>query len=222
MTGRRQLITSDEAVRATGQHKKPCSDCPWARKSLAGWLGSPSADEWLREAHGDHEIPCHVLEGAQCAGSAIYRRNVSKLSLDAGVLRLDADRELVFASPTEFKRHHEGPRAGTPKLLPVMGKETEMPKGENVKANIVAGNLKAKHAEAVEKLKTRSAGQVAAAVKRGNTQTDRVRGGVRRIAELINKLAAVNDQVIPDAQKKTDRIAAIIATIRSVTDKHAV
>lgn len=123
MDQERRCISSDEAVEAKGQHKKPCQDCPWARKSLAGWLGGSSADDWLREAHGDHEIPCHVLKGAQCAGSAIYRRNVSKLSLNAGVLRLDADKELVFANPTEFKRHHEGPRGEIPNPCPRRAKE---------------------------------------------------------------------------------------------------
>lgn len=104
----RQLITNDEAVPASEQHKKACSDCPWARASLAGWLGALSADQWLMEAHGEANIDCHVLTGVQCAGAAIYRANIAKLPRDPELLRLQPDREKVFASPSEFLAHHKG------------------------------------------------------------------------------------------------------------------
>ncbi len=106
MAKRKKLISSDEATPATRQHKKPCSDCPWAREALKGWLGGPTADEWLAEAHGNVRIDCHVHTGVQCAGSAIYRRNVLKL-VGGELLRLEADKVLVFATPAEFKTHHE-------------------------------------------------------------------------------------------------------------------
>jgi hypothetical protein len=105
---RRKLITSSEAVPATRQHDKPCSDCPWRRKSLAGWLGSMSVDEWLRAAHGESRIDCHALLGAQCAGAATYRTNVCKTPRDPALLVLPANRARVFASPMEFERHHSG------------------------------------------------------------------------------------------------------------------
>jgi len=47
MAKRKQLISSDEAKESKCQHKSPCSDCPWSRKSLKGWLGSLDINEWL-------------------------------------------------------------------------------------------------------------------------------------------------------------------------------
>lgn len=103
---RRQLISSDEAAEAKGQHEKPCSDCPWARAALHGWLGGLSVDEWLAAAHGEANIECHALQGAQCAGAAIYRANMCKLPRDPDILRLPANRASVFATPMEFREHH--------------------------------------------------------------------------------------------------------------------
>lgn len=107
MNKRGQLITSEEARPAVSQHKSPCSDCPWARKSLAGWLGSATREEWLGDAHGETRIECHTLIGAQCAGAAIYRANVCKSPRDPDLLRLPADREKVFANKQEFWAHHD-------------------------------------------------------------------------------------------------------------------
>lgn len=101
-----QLVSSDKGRPATRQHTKPCSDCPWRRKSLSGWLGGLSSDQWLRHAHGESKIDCHTLIGAECAGAAIYRRNIGKLCRGP-VLRLDKDTKHVFAGPAEFKKHHD-------------------------------------------------------------------------------------------------------------------
>lgn len=103
---RGRLITSDEAVKAKGQHRRPCSDCPWARKSLRGWLGSATPDEWLKEAHGEARIECHTRDRAQCAGAAIYRANVCKSVRDPKAFRLPPDSVRVFATPSEFAEHH--------------------------------------------------------------------------------------------------------------------
>lgn len=103
---RRQLISGDEATPAKGQHRSPCSDCPWSRKSLAGWTGSQTPDEWVAEAHGEARIECHTMSGAQCAGAAIYRANVCKLPRDRALLQLPKDRVNVFSTPIEFKGHH--------------------------------------------------------------------------------------------------------------------
>lgn len=105
---RKQLVSSDEAVASTRQHVRPCADCPWALTALHGWLGGLTADDWLKAAHGDARIECHTLTGAQCAGAAIYRRNVCKMPRAADALRLSADRVRVFTSPADFKAHHEG------------------------------------------------------------------------------------------------------------------
>ncbi len=103
---RRLMVSSAEAQPAKGQHTKPCSDCPWRRDSLEGWLGGLTTGEWLNEAHGEGSISCHTLQGAQCAGSAIYRANVCKLPRLAAALRLPPDREHVFANRFEFIEHH--------------------------------------------------------------------------------------------------------------------
>lgn len=111
-TQRRQLVSSDEARPARGQHKQPCSDCPFARTALAGWLGSDTPASWMKMAHGETRMECHTLIGAQCAGAAIYRANVCKKPRDPALLTLPADRVKVFAGPPEFLRHHtmSGPR----------------------------------------------------------------------------------------------------------------
>lgn len=101
----RQLISSDEATPATHQHTGPCSDCPWSRKALNGWLGGATSDQWIRAAHSDALIECHTKTGAQCAGAAIYRANVCK-SVRPPLLTLPRNKDLVFAWPTEFHEHH--------------------------------------------------------------------------------------------------------------------
>ena len=107
MNKKRQLITSDEATPLASQPKKPCTDCPWSRGALRGWLGDLSCEEWIAAAHGEARIDCHVFAGPQCAGAAIYRANVAKLPRERSALVLPADRTAVFASPAEFCEHHE-------------------------------------------------------------------------------------------------------------------
>lgn len=103
------ITTEDEAVVSNVQHKKPCHDCPWRRKAIAGWLGGETAQGWLAHAHGDGIVPCHTVKGKpqpQCVGVATYRANVAKSPRDATALRVKADREGVFARPDEFLSHH--------------------------------------------------------------------------------------------------------------------
>lgn len=106
MSTRKVLLTNRDARPSKKQHVKPCSDCPWRRDSLPGWLGSGTPASWVAAAHSDEKIPCHVHSNQQCAGSSIYRANVCKVSRDATVLRLPADREAVFEHQAEFKGHH--------------------------------------------------------------------------------------------------------------------
>jgi hypothetical protein len=98
----------------------PCGECPWRRKSLPGWLGPHTAEEWNAGVHGDHEIACHLTipddfqdsEDADtsmmttCSGSAIHRSNVCKSPRYVPRENaLPADRELVFGYG-EFLAHH--------------------------------------------------------------------------------------------------------------------
>ena len=106
----RRLVAGEEAGISSRQHRRPCSDCPWARAALPGWLGNLTADEWLRIAHGESTAECHGLTGADgpwsCAGLSIYRTNVGKVPRDHGAMKLPANRDSVFATPMEFKAHH--------------------------------------------------------------------------------------------------------------------
>lgn len=105
-----QLRTDDDPDVETKQHTSPCADCPWARASLPGWLGSTGLGKFLVIAHNHGPMECHtrVIKGAdaaECAGAAIYRKNVCQ-SVDPGVLRLPADREKCWGQPLEFAQHH--------------------------------------------------------------------------------------------------------------------
>lgn len=91
----------------------PCSECPWRKSAVAGYLGPHSAKEWVRMAHGETAIACHKTiqvdeswEGArQCAGSAAFRANVCKRPRDPNVAS-GPPREDVFSNNEEFVSHH--------------------------------------------------------------------------------------------------------------------
>lgn len=102
----RQLVTINQAKQTLKQHKKPCSDCPWARTALKGWLANLTPDEWLQLAHGESRIECHTRLPWQCAGAAIYRSNVCKNPRDKTLLILPTNSKLVFNGPLEFIDHH--------------------------------------------------------------------------------------------------------------------
>ncbi len=103
---KRQLVSSDEAVATKNQHTTPCSDCPFSRSALRGWLGSMTVDEWIQAAHGESLIDCHVTTNQQCAGAAIYRANVCKSPRSKDIITLPPNRKTCFASAMEFKQHH--------------------------------------------------------------------------------------------------------------------
>lgn len=103
----RKLVSGAEAVEAPVQHKKPCSDCPWSRDSLPGWLGSDTAEDWRAMAHGETKVFCHCISNQQCAGIAIYRANVCKAPRDSSQLKLPSDHKAVFSTPNEFMEHHK-------------------------------------------------------------------------------------------------------------------
>jgi hypothetical protein len=106
-----QLKIAEEAIDTKAQHKKPCADCPWSRKSLPGWTGSISVDEWLVIAHGEGVVECHTMKSTtgswQCADAAIYRSNVCKSPRSQSILILPRDTKRVFTFG-EFKQHHDG------------------------------------------------------------------------------------------------------------------
>ena len=107
MSTRKTLITSEEATLAGKQITKPCSDCPWAKKSVGGWVGSLSPEQWVQYAHGEARMDCHVHPDAQCAGAAIYRANICKSPRDKTLLVLPPDKVRVFSRPQDFINHHK-------------------------------------------------------------------------------------------------------------------
>lgn len=102
----RKLISTEEAVESDHQHTTPCSDCPWRRDSLNGWLGGHTPEEFLRIAHADTTYNCHAVTNQQCAGMAVYRRNTCK-STRPPMLTLPADHATVFSNRMQFQAHHE-------------------------------------------------------------------------------------------------------------------
>jgi hypothetical protein len=107
-----KMITGDEAKVTKQQHTSPCSDCPFRRDSIPGWLGQLTVDNWVELAHSEGSADCHTTKqkggkGWACAGLAIYRANVAKAPRDPKAMRLKPDTKLVF-SFGEFKKHHSG------------------------------------------------------------------------------------------------------------------
>jgi hypothetical protein len=120
MNKKGKMITGDQAIVTKKQHKSPCSDCPFRRDSIPGWLGQLNVDQWVQLAHGEGSADCHTQiqgngDGWSCAGLAIYRSNVAKSVHDPSALRLPADRVNVF-SFGEFKKHHESKLESKPEV----------------------------------------------------------------------------------------------------------
>jgi hypothetical protein len=114
MSSRRQLLSFLDATTTPRQHTGPCSDCPWSRKSVPGWLARMTPEEWIACAQGDGLIECHTKKASdgeawQCAGAARFRSNILKVPRDPNILQnLKADVVRVFASVGEFLTHHTG------------------------------------------------------------------------------------------------------------------
>ena len=104
--------------------KAPCKQCPFLRNSLPGYLGEDSPDEFIATTHADHPMPCHSTvdytdhdwkmlwdrlagPGKLCAGALIYFANICKISRWPDRPRRAADKVKVFATPTEFLKHHK-------------------------------------------------------------------------------------------------------------------
>lgn len=112
-TRRKVLLTTADSVSVVKQHKAPCSDCPWARKSLAGWTGPNEPQVWVAVAHSDQTVDCHTRRSRdtrrqfQCAGAAIFRANVRKAPRYDSLLMLPPNEQTVFSNDSEFLAHHK-------------------------------------------------------------------------------------------------------------------
>lgn len=99
------------------RHKTPCSECPWRRASLPGWLGGYEPQQFVQQIQFDGPpLPCHKSfdrsgkANAVCAGAAIFAKNscklpATKLGLEA-YRQVERDHESVFTRPQEFLDHH--------------------------------------------------------------------------------------------------------------------
>lgn len=101
---------------------KPCSDCPFRRASMPGWLGAGSPESFLDCLQRDEPLPCHQtinyddprwLEewtaqqgGSMCGGALIFSANKLQRPRTRGFPTLSPDRVAVFSDSLEFVRHH--------------------------------------------------------------------------------------------------------------------
>ena len=106
--------------------KTPCSECPFRKTALPGWLGPDSAKSVMEKVHGEGGYPCHMdmdgkpkdasgnvdcTEVEQCAG-AIFHANASCKSyrdpdLNKMQKRLGTDFQVL--NRLEFVKHHDVP-----------------------------------------------------------------------------------------------------------------
>lgn len=110
-----------------GQHKTPCAECPFSRKTESGHLGlvadssAPTLPEvYIGQIGGLFFLPCHAsteycnpawrrdMNRPQCAGAAIFRSNVGVSEhLPRFLLYLHPDADKVFKTFAEFLAFHK-------------------------------------------------------------------------------------------------------------------
>jgi len=98
--------------------KTPCKECPLARTATPGALGGYTVRQYLEVLHGPADLACHMSPGfphdrstqRSCTGVAMYRANCrldpAGRSAFAAMSETGPNKELAFASPEEFVRHH--------------------------------------------------------------------------------------------------------------------
>lgn len=99
---------------------KPCSECPFGRKTKAGLLGGADPTVYIGQARGPFVLSCHKdpdyeqstalekhAELKGCAGAAIYRANngLDKL-MPKELYSLPENHAAAFSSPAELLAHH--------------------------------------------------------------------------------------------------------------------
>lgn len=107
---------------------KVCNDCPFRRKSMAGWLGGSSPEGFIDCIQRDEPLPCHQtvdyddphwlakwmlqrdnggkFSPKMCAGALIFMANKLQRPHVPGFPTLPRDVENVFSNSVEFVRHH--------------------------------------------------------------------------------------------------------------------
>lgn len=98
--------------------KKPCSNCPFRKDSLKGWLGKSRAQEIADSDsfvchktvnYSDLESERDLNNRKQCAGFMILKKDEALAVSWAKVLSINLDLKgfsLVFDSKEDFIKHH--------------------------------------------------------------------------------------------------------------------
>ena len=102
--------------------KQPCSDCPFRRNAVAGWLGEAAPESFIVEISMERPLPCHQTIdyedkdwlskwnageiGSTCAGALIMSANMCKLPRDRAFPRMEKDKTAVFPTHQAFLDHH--------------------------------------------------------------------------------------------------------------------
>ena len=84
---------------------KPCSNCPFKKDTLAGWLGK----ERMTEILDGENFVCHKNHKLQCAGFMLIQGDRSIFNRLAKAMRLDtrlSGLEKVFDTKEECIKHH--------------------------------------------------------------------------------------------------------------------
>lgn len=105
------IKTQAESSITIRQHKTPCTDCPWRRNAVKGWLGALTPSEWIEKAQSEQIIKCHTRKDKyndqwQCAGSSIFRANICKSVKNPLCIHLEQDTIKVFSWWNEFIKYH--------------------------------------------------------------------------------------------------------------------
>ena len=107
--------------------KQPCSDCPFRRAAMPGWLGAGSPESFIDCMNRDEPLPCHQTidyddpdwlekwsaqeSGSMCACALIFMANKMQRPRTRGFPTLPPDKTAVFSNTVEFVRYHR--EAGT-------------------------------------------------------------------------------------------------------------
>lgn len=106
---------------------KPCSDCPFRKDSMPGWIGTfDGADELRRAALSETPFGCHTRGGhvtnqtdllqPQCVGRLVFTRKCAKRFRSPALAEMQ-DVAVRFTNPDtvlgmkEFEEHHGGSNA---------------------------------------------------------------------------------------------------------------
>lgn len=86
--------------------KKPCSNCPFKKDTLEGWLGEDRMTEILKAK----SFVCHKNTDLQCAGFMLIKGDESEFVTTAKMFGIDLNlkgKEKVFNSKQDCINYHK-------------------------------------------------------------------------------------------------------------------